>query len=127
VANAEEKEEQQEAVELLDTTLDDERREEEKIVPNPTDPTQLILTEGLESVYNENLTLHSLHTLHNSTLKVGDKVEYIGTDKSLVKQYSGILTVHSLQYDSCSCMKPGGQGLTSWIEFVELRLVGGWS
>jgi P4 family phage/plasmid primase-like protien len=123
--NAEEKEEQPETVEPLDTDLDDERSEEEEIAFNPTDPTQPILTADLEGVYDESLTLHTLHTLHNPTLKIGDKVEYIGTDESLVKQYAGVLTVHSLHHDSCSCMKPGGQGLTSWIEFVELRLVGG--
>jgi hypothetical protein len=78
-------------------------------------------------VYDDSLTLHTLHTLYDSTLKIGEKVEYIGTDESLVKQYAGVLTVHSLHYDSCSCMKPGGQGLTSWIEFAELRSVEGLS
>jgi hypothetical protein len=76
-------------------------------------------------VYDDSLTLHTLHTLHDPTLKIGDKVEYIGTDKSLVKQYAGVLTVHSVLHDSCSCMKPGGQGLTSWIEFADLRAVVG--
>jgi putative DNA primase/helicase len=124
VPNAEEKEKQPETVESLDTTLEDKRSEEQKIPPNPTDPTQPILTADLEGVHDDSLTLHNLHTLHDSTLKVGDRVEYIGTDKSLVKQYAGVLTVHSLHHDSCSCMKPGGQGLTSWIEFGDLRSVG---
>jgi P4 family phage/plasmid primase-like protien len=125
VTNDEEKEEEQEAVEPLDTDLEDERSEEQEIALNPTHSTQPILKADLEGVHDDSQTLHNLHPLHDSTWKIGDKVEYIGTDESLVKQYAGVLTVHSLQYDSCSCLKPGGQGLTSWIEFAELRAVGG--
>jgi P4 family phage/plasmid primase-like protien len=114
-----------EVVEALDLVLEDERLNQKEMEPDLTHSTQPILGEDLEGVQDEKLTLHSLHTLHVSTLKVGDKVEYIGTHQSLVKQYAGVLTVYSLEGDACSCLKPGDRGLTSWIELAELRLVGG--
>jgi hypothetical protein len=71
----------------------------------------------------------SLSALQNFTLVITfariSPLPHVGTHESLVKQYAGVLTVHTVLHDSCSCMKPGDAGLTSWIEFVELRLVVG--
>jgi P4 family phage/plasmid primase-like protien len=111
------------ALEAVELNLDDEGVKEEESSSNPTDPAQPIVGAKLGILHGEDLTVHPLHTLQDSTLKIGDLVEYVGTHASLVKQYAGVLTVHTVLHDSCCCMKPGGEGLTSWIEFVELRLV----
>jgi hypothetical protein len=113
------------ASEAVELNLDDKGVKEEESSSNPTESTQPIVGADLGILHEEDLTVHPLHTLHDSTFKIGDLVEYVGTHESLVKQYAGVLTVHTVLHDSCSCMKPGGQGLTSWIEFVELRLVVG--
>jgi P4 family phage/plasmid primase-like protien len=127
-SNSQEQEEELVEADLLDTALSEERGKEEEISLIPTQSTEPMVGDDLEGVQEENSTLQPLHTVHDSTLKIGDRVEYIGTDESLVKQYAGVLTVHSILHDACSCLKPGGQGLTSWIEFGELRSsVGGWS
>jgi hypothetical protein len=51
-------------------------------------------------------------------------VEYIGVDKTLRKQYAGILEVYEIRGDSYTCLKPDGADLTSWIELADLQVVG---
>lgn len=55
-------------------------------------------------------------------LKVGDRVEYTGTDKSWQKQYAGVLEiVKESPIDGYTCLKPNG-GYTSWIDAKDLML-----
>ncbi len=57
-------------------------------------------------------------------LKLGDRVEYIGSDFNLKKQYAGVLEVWEISKkdsDSYACLKPDGR-VTSWIEFVDIQL-----
>jgi energy-coupling factor transporter ATP-binding protein EcfA2 len=54
------------------------------------------------------------------TLKVGDIVLYIGTNKALKRQYKGILKVHSLSIDGACCYK-SDRSLTGWIGLDELQ------
>lgn len=57
-------------------------------------------------------------------LKVGDKVEYIGSNFSLKTQYAGVLEVRTISpRNGYSCLKPGGAGVTSWIDREDLQLV----
>jgi hypothetical protein len=71
---------------------------------------------------DENLLLSKSKNYHR-TLKVGERVKYIGTDKVLQKQYAGVLEIHTIANDSYSCLKPNGTGLTSWIEFEDLQSI----
>jgi hypothetical protein len=58
--------------------------------------------------------------------KLGDRVEYIGSDFNLKTQYAGILEIWEMgklgDSDKCACLKPNRR-VTSWIEFVDLQLV----
>lgn len=57
--------------------------------------------------------------------KLGDRVEYIGSDFNLKKQYAGVLEVWEISKkdsDSYACLKPDGR-VTSWIEFADLQPV----
>ena len=55
--------------------------------------------------------------------KIGDQVEYIGTDKSRQKQNAGVLKIVKIcPIDGYTCLKPDG-GYTSWIDAKDLRLV----
>ena len=58
--------------------------------------------------------------------KLGDRVEYIGSDFNLKKQYAGTLEIWEMgkvcDSDKCACLKPNGR-VTSWIEFADLQLV----
>jgi uncharacterized protein (DUF927 family) len=54
-------------------------------------------------------------------LKVGDRVKYIGDNKSLQAQYAGALEIFEIKGDSYTCKKPSGS-LTSWIELEDLQL-----
>jgi predicted P-loop ATPase len=67
-------------------------------------------------------TKTSKHQPSPETLKVGDRVKYIGTNPALQKQYAGVLKVHEVSNDGYACLKPDG-GLTSWIEAADLQLV----
>jgi hypothetical protein len=54
--------------------------------------------------------------------KLGDRVEYIGSDFSLKKQYAGELKVWEISpWDGYTCLKPNGR-LTSWVKFEDLEL-----
>ncbi|MCY7337687.1 MAG: hypothetical protein LH613_16000 [Chamaesiphon sp.] len=58
-------------------------------------------------------------------LALGDRVKYIGSDFNLKTQYAGTLEVWEISkkdINSYTCLKPNGR-VTSWIEFVDLRLV----
>jgi hypothetical protein len=55
-------------------------------------------------------------------LKVGDRVQYVGNDKALQRQYAGILEVCEIKGDRYTCKKPSSS-LTSWIELDDLQLV----
>jgi hypothetical protein len=58
--------------------------------------------------------------------KLGDRVEYIGSDFNLKTQYAGTLEIREMgklgDSDKCACLKPNGR-VTSWIEFADLQLV----
>jgi hypothetical protein len=57
--------------------------------------------------------------------KLGDRVEYIGADFNLKRQYAGVLEVWEISQrdiNSYTCLKPNGN-VTSWIEFTDLQLV----
>lgn len=57
--------------------------------------------------------------------KLGDRVEYIGSNFNLKTQYAGTLEVWEISkkdIGSYACLKPNGQA-TSWIEFADLQLV----
>jgi hypothetical protein len=57
--------------------------------------------------------------------KIGDRVEYIGSDFNLKTQYAGVLEVWEISkkdINSCACLKPDGR-VTSWIEFADLQLM----
>jgi hypothetical protein len=58
--------------------------------------------------------------------KLGDRVEYIGSDFNLKTQYAGTLEIWEMgkvcDSDKCACLKPNGR-VTSWIEFSDLQLV----
>jgi hypothetical protein len=57
--------------------------------------------------------------------KLGDRVEYIGSDFNLKKQYAGTLEVWEISknpLDGYTCLKPNGR-TTSWIQFEDLELV----
>ncbi|WP_373546360.1 hypothetical protein [Chamaesiphon sp.] len=57
--------------------------------------------------------------------KLGDRVEYIGTDFNLKRQYAGALEVWEISnkdINSYACLKPDGRA-TSWIEFADLQLL----
>jgi hypothetical protein len=55
--------------------------------------------------------------------KVGDRVEYIGSDFYFKKQYAGVLEVWEISpIDGYTCLKPNGRA-TSWIEFADLQLI----
>ena len=55
--------------------------------------------------------------------KIGDRVQYIGDDFYLKKQYGGILEVREISLlDGYTCLKPDGR-LTSWILFQYLEEV----
>jgi predicted P-loop ATPase len=55
--------------------------------------------------------------------KLDDRVQYIGQDKALQTQYAGILKVRTIDRDQYTCVKPGDESLTSWIEREDLQLV----
>jgi hypothetical protein len=58
--------------------------------------------------------------------KLGDRVEYIGSDFNLKTQYAGTLEIWEMgkvcDSDKSACLKPDGR-VTSWIEFADLQLV----
>jgi hypothetical protein len=57
--------------------------------------------------------------------KLGDRVEYIGSDFNLKKQYAGTLEVWEISknpLDGYTCLKPNGR-TTSWVKFEDLELV----
>jgi hypothetical protein len=60
-----------------------------------------------------------------SAFKLGDRVEYIGSDFNLKTQYAGTLEIWEMgklgDSDKCACLKPNGR-VTSWIEFADLQL-----
>ena len=56
-------------------------------------------------------------------LKLGDRVQYIGNNFYLEKQYAGVLEVWEISpLDGYACLKPDGR-LTSWILFQDLKVV----
>jgi hypothetical protein len=58
--------------------------------------------------------------------KLGDRVEYIGSNRNLKTQCAGTLKIWEMgklgDSDKCACLKPNGR-VTSWIEFADLQLV----
>lgn len=58
--------------------------------------------------------------------KLGDRVEYIGSDFNLKTQYAGALKIWEMgklgDSDKCACLKPNGR-VISWIEFADLQLL----
>jgi hypothetical protein len=63
------------------------------------------------------------HAITN--FKLGDRVEYIGSDLKLKTQYAGILEVWEISkkdIGSYACLKANGR-VTSWIEFADIQLV----
>ena len=58
--------------------------------------------------------------------KLGDRVQYVGTDLNLLRQYAGVLEIWEMgkggDFDKCTCLKPNGR-TTSWIDFTDLELV----
>ncbi len=58
--------------------------------------------------------------------KIGDKVEYTGSDYQTQRQYAGTLEVWEIaknRFDGYACLLPGRQRVTSWIEATDLKLV----
>jgi hypothetical protein len=53
-----------------------------------------------------------------------DRVVYVGMNKTLQKQYHGILKVRTVKLGVYSCYTACGTGVTSWIDFDDLQLVG---
>jgi hypothetical protein len=56
--------------------------------------------------------------------KLGDRVQYIGSDFNLKKQYAGMLEVWEISknpLDGYTCLKPNGR-TTSWVQFEDLEL-----
>ena len=89
------------------------------VTPIPeTLPSNTFSGDGLK-----NQPVTTRHTRHQSALKVGDQVEYVGTKVSLQNQYNGVLIVYEVGNDLYTCMKPDKR-LTAWIEVTDLRLVG---
>jgi hypothetical protein len=59
-----------------------------------------------------------------TAFKVGDRVQYIGSDFNLKTQYAGVLEVWAISRnpsDGYTCLKPDGRA-TSWIDFEDLEL-----
>jgi hypothetical protein len=57
--------------------------------------------------------------------KLGDRVEYVGSDLNLKTQYAGTLEVWEISkkdINSYTCLKPNRR-VTSWVEFADLQLV----
>jgi putative DNA primase/helicase len=67
----------------------------------------------------ENKKINNLFSSLTS-LKVGDIVLYIGTDKALKRQLKGVLKVHSISLDGACCYKED-RSLSSWIPFEDLQ------
>jgi hypothetical protein len=64
----------------------------------------------------------TLHLPPPFALKVGDKVEYVGTDKALQKQCAGVLRIHKIDLvEGYTCLTPDGNA-TCWLKAYELRL-----
>jgi hypothetical protein len=59
--------------------------------------------------------------------EVGDRVTYIGAKTRYSHQYEGVLEIwevgKSCDLDKYACLRPNGDGVTSWIEFADLQLV----
>lgn len=58
--------------------------------------------------------------------KLGDRVEFIGSDANLKIQYQGNLEVWEISpnpIDGYTCLKPNGRA-TSWIIFEDLQFAG---
>jgi putative DNA primase/helicase len=58
--------------------------------------------------------------LNQKVPKIGDFVLYIGSNKSLKRQYKGLLKVHSLSLDGVCCYKED-KTLTSWIPLEDIQ------
>lgn len=59
-------------------------------------------------------------------LKIGDKVQYIGSNYYLQKQYAGTLEVWEIaknKFDGYACLLPSRRSVTSWIESSDLKLI----
>lgn len=58
--------------------------------------------------------------------KLGDRVEYIGSDFNLKRLYAGTLEIWEMgkmcDSDKCTCLKPNERA-TSWVKFADLQLV----
>jgi hypothetical protein len=64
-------------------------------------------------------------SLHRQ-FRLGDRVQYIGSDFNLKTQYAGTLAVWEISkqdINTYTCLKPNGR-VTSWIESTDLQLVG---
>ncbi len=88
----------------------------ESILTNPSSsPVPCVPDVPLEKHFAQNTPLPNL-------LKVGNRVQYVGKNSSLARQYAGILEIHEIQGDTHTCKKPDGS-LISWIEFDDLQLM----
>lgn len=61
-----------------------------------------------------------------TSYRIGDKVEYIGSDINLQRQYAGVLEVWEIsksRFGGYTCLTPGRRRATSWIVAEDLKLV----
>ena len=66
-----------------------------------------------------------LTSKYKTNFRLGDRVEYIGSDANLKIQYAGTLEVWEISpnpIDGYTCLKPNGHA-TSWIKFENLKLI----
>jgi Domain of unknown function (DUF3854) len=71
---------------------------------------------------DKNFLFSSKRSISKKSLTIGDRVQYVGNDKALQRQYAGILEVCEIKGDRYTCKKPSSS-LTSWIELDDLQLV----
>lgn len=99
----------------------DKGGDEKTVIPTlKTDSQQAIQKLGGDGG-DKNSLFSSKPFISNFSLKVGDRVEYIGGNKALQVQYAGVLEIFEIKGDSYTCKKPSNS-LTSWIELEDLRL-----
>lgn len=56
-------------------------------------------------------------------LRIGDRVQYFGADKTCQRQYAGVLIVKEVRGETYACLKACGTGLTSWIDREDLTVI----
>ena len=86
-------------------------------IPLEALPSNTFSGDGLK-----NQPVTTRHTRHRLALKAGDRVQYVGSNAQLAKQYAGELVVHEIDRDGITCVKPNA-GLSSWIDPDDLQLL----